>query len=275
MKITKSLLIALLASTIAGHCYAEKIAEEQLKWHKKYQKHKNIIAVEEALINTDKEPDLTTGFTNLYNGKNLDGWVTRGGSCEFQADGEFIRGACKSRKPPSTFLCTEKEDYKNFIFTAEINWEVDSNTGIMFRSKRRENDAKEIVYGLQCEVEGFAKQRGWTGGIYGQNAGGWVYPLWLEAHNEVRQSLKKDAWNRVTIQCVDEVIQTWVNGEPAAKLHNTKYNEGFFGLQVHFGPKGTVLFKNIKVKELPESTEKETPKEEVSSHLSTPETTDK
>jgi len=47
-------------------------------------------------------------------------------------------------------------------------------------------------------------------------------------------------------------VKTWVNGVPMANwTDDGTYPEGFFGLQIHKDKngKGTVLFKNIRVKE--------------------------
>ena len=99
-------------------------------------------------------------------------------------------------------------------------------------------------------MEAFSKQRFWSGGIYGQSAGGWTYPLWLEAHEEVRNAMNKDGWNRLTIQAKGDTVKTWLNGKPAAHWKTDEYKEGFFSLQIHSGKEGTVHFRNIKVKEL-------------------------
>jgi hypothetical protein len=98
-------------------------------------------------------------------------------------------------------------------------------------------------------MEGFG-DRGWSGGIYGQSAEKWLYPMWLEAHSEARQALREGAWNRVTILCQGPSIKTWVNGVPAANWQTEKYLEGFISLQVHSGKQGEVHFKNIRIKEL-------------------------
>jgi hypothetical protein len=50
------------------------------------------------------------------------------------------------------------------------------------------------------------------------------------------------------------VVKTWVNGVPAAHwVDDGSYPKGFFGLQIHKGSKGTVHWKNIRVKELTKS----------------------
>jgi hypothetical protein len=73
----------------------------------------------------------------------------------------------------------------------------------------------------------------------------------LKTHKEVRSAIKKDDWNRITILAEGNVVKTWVNGIPAAHwVGDGTYDKGFFGLQVHKGKAGTILFKDVRVKEL-------------------------
>jgi len=239
-----------LLLTAASMAWGGKIAKDQEKWVPKYIKQPNIPKPEEMLINTDPEPDLTKGFVSLYNGKNLDGWVRLGGYNKFEALGEAIVGTVV-KGSPSTYLSTIRDDYTDFIFTAELKWIVTSNSGIMFRAqKKKDKKGRVIVFGPQAEMEGFDKDRCWSGGIYGQSCGGWYYPMWLEAHKEVRKALKKGEWNRITIMAKGKTVKTWLNGVPAAHWENDQYLKGFFSLQMHAGKEGKILFRNIKVKEL-------------------------
>ena len=202
------------------------------------------------LINTDAEPDTTAaGFTSLYNGRNLEGWTVRGGFCTFEAKDGYIEGNCVP-KSKNTFLSTNREDYADFLFTCELKWLSDNNSGVMVRALRKTAKDREIVYGPQVEMEGTAGVRGWSGGIYGESCGGWYYPLWLEEHDRVRKAIKKDEWNRVTVLVKGNVIKTWLNGVPAANWVNDEYKKGFIALQVHQGSQGTILFRNIKIREL-------------------------
>jgi len=243
-------LITLTAIGLSALSLAQgnQVSESQQKYIKQYEKQTQIVAPENALINTDAEPDLTRGFVDLYNGKDLTGWTPRGGHCTFEARGEAIVGTTV-KGSPSTFLSTNREDYQDFIFTVEIKWEVNGNSGVMFRAQRRPGGNGENVYGPQCEMEGTHKGRSWSGAIYGESSGGWRYPLWLEAHTEVRDAIKADDWNRLTIRAVGSNVKTWINGIPAAHWESDQYLKGFFGLQVHQGSKGTIHFRNIKVKE--------------------------
>ena len=230
----------------------KRVAESQKKWIPVYKKQKNIPDPADMLINTDPEPDLNKGFASLYNGKDLDNWIPRGGHCKFEAAGEAIVGTCVPGSP-STYLSTKKDDYSDFIFTAELKWEVDGNTGVMFRAASKKGDGKksnETVFGPQAEMEAFSKKRYWSGGIYGQSAGGWIYPMWLDAHEKTRNAMKKDGWNRITISAKGDTIKTWLNGYPAAHWKTAEYQTGFFSLQIHSGKQGKVHFRNLKVKEL-------------------------
>ncbi len=244
----KGLLILILFALCSGISTAQKLDPSQAQYVKKYKKQPNPPKPEEMLLNTDKEPDLSEGFIDLFNGKDMTGWTPKGGTCTFEyKDGTIVGTVVKDS--PSTYLSTDKE-YTDFIFTCEMKWIVNSNSGVIFRgqSKPRKKGGEE-VFGPQAEMEGFS-ERGWSGGIYGQSCGGWWYPLWLEEHAKVRKILKENDWNRVTIHAKGNTVKTWVNGLPAAHWTNDEYLKGFFSLQVHSGNKGQVLWRDVKVKEL-------------------------
>ncbi|QBG47481.1 DUF1080 domain-containing protein [Verrucomicrobia bacterium S94] len=252
----KNLFFSVLCtSLLISATQANTISESQRIYIKKYEKQKTIPKPEEMLINTEKEPDICCGFTSLFNGKDLTGWTVRGGRHTFEVMDGAIKGTCV-KGSPSTYLCTDKSDFKDFIFTCEMKWLVDGNSGVMLRAIAVPGGKQgfENVKGPQAEMEGFkpvsGAHRGWSGGIYGQGYGGWEYPLWLDAHAEARKQLKKDDWNRLTVKAEGDTIKTWINGVPAAHWKTTDYLEGFFGLQVHAGHQGTILWRNLKVKEL-------------------------
>ena len=245
----KKVLLMLLMLTVICVAHGDQVSEDQQKWVPQYEKQDNIPVPEEMLINTDPEPDLSKGFVSLYNHKNLKGWTPRGGFSTFEAKGESIVGTCVE-KSPNTYFSTIKSDYTDFVFTCELKWEEDGNSGIMFRSQSKEENGKESVFGPQAEMEAFSKERFWSGGIYGQSCGGWYYPMWLDAHKDVRKAMNEDGWNRITIKAKGKTVKTWLNGLPAAHWTTKTYLKGFFSLQIHSGSKGEVHFRNIKVKEL-------------------------
>ncbi len=247
----KIITLTILVLALAGTAFANKISDDQMEiWYPKYGEREGTPKPEEMMINTGKEPALKKGFVELYNGKDLNNWVARGGVHDFQANGPVI--VATVTEGSSTYLCTKREDFKDFIFTCEIKWVVDGNTGVQFRSRVKTEKNKEVVYGPQVEMEEQNRKRGWSGGIYAQSCGGnYWYPLWLDAHKEVRGAINYDDWNRVTILARGKMVKTWINGIPAAQWRNSEYLEGFIALQSHSGAKGNqVQFRNVKVKEL-------------------------
>ena len=240
-----------------GIAVGQELDPGQNAWLPKYAKQKNAPKPSEMLLNTDDEPDLTEGFETLFNGEDLDGWEAKGGTCTFEVKDKQIVGTCV-KGSNSTYLCTKKTDYKNFVFTCEIKLEVDGNTGVQFRSRAAQGKKKkkgaefEVVSGPQYEIEGMGKVgRNWSGGIYGQSCGGYFYPLWLKEHEKARAAENKTDWNRITISAEGNAVKTWMNGVPVSHwVGDGTYSEGFFALQVHKGKAGTILFKNLKVKEL-------------------------
>lgn len=240
--------LALCQSVVCGG----EVDPAQSRWFEKYRKQENIPQPEQMLLNTDPEPDLTEGFVPLYNGRDLTGWTPKGGTCKFESRGELLVGTCVPGSN-STYLCTDKNDYSDFIFTCEMKWEVDGNSGVMFRAQTKGDRKKVTVFGPQAEMEGITGDRYWSGGIYGQSCGGYFYPLWLKEHQAAREALDRSGWNRLTVMAEGNVVKTWINGVPAAHwVDDGTYPAGFFGLQIHKGNKGIVHWKNIRVKELTE-----------------------
>lgn len=249
--------LKLVALTLALGCSSivcsGELDPQQHQWHSRYKLQQNVPKPAGMLLNTDAEPDLTQGFSPLFNGQDLAGWTPKGGTCTFEVKDGMIVGTCIPGSD-STYLSTEETDFTDFIFTCEMKWEVDGNSGVMFRAQSKlGKNGKETVFGPQAEMEGFSTDRGWSGGIYGQSCGGYFYPLWLKEHAKARAATKQNEWNRLTIHTSGNVVKTWVNGVPAAHwIDDGTYSRGFFGLQIHKGKKGTVLWRDIRLKQLDE-----------------------
>ena len=203
------------------------------------------------LLNTDKEPKITgKKFVSLFDGETLNGWTPKQGTMKFEVVDGAIKGTCS--EGPSTFLCTDNE-YTDFIFTCETKWLVDGNTGVQVRSRIRKDPNRNTVIGPQVEMEDLAKKgRGWSGGIYGQNCGGWFYPLKAPEHAPLKTAIDRESWNRMTVMVKGNVFKTWINGIPAAHWIDEKneFPKGFIGLQVHGGKQGTILWRKLKIREL-------------------------
>jgi hypothetical protein len=205
--------------------------------------------------------DETTGaWQMLFNGKNLDGWVPRGGKAKYRAeDGEIVGSSVPDTG--NSFLCTKKE-YADFILELEFKVDPKLNSGVQIRShcfdesRTMELDGKKIkipagrVHGYQVEIDPSA--RAWTGGIYDEGRRGWLNDL--KKNEPARKAFKQNEWNKFRIECRGSSIKTWLNGVPAADLKDSATPSGFIGLQVHAVAKNDkaleVRFRKLRIKEL-------------------------
>jgi len=188
------------------------------------------------------------GFFPLFNGKNLDGWIKRGGDATYVVEDDCIVG--KRGDGPNTFLCTEKV-FGNFILKFDVKYDILINSGVQIRSQARPNGDREVVYGYQCEIADIEKT---SGAIYGESERN----RWLDNFESpgldveaARNAFKLDDWNNFEIQCIGPTVRTWINGVPCANYFDTAYLSGFIGLQIHSSPNdGQVRWKNIEIKPL-------------------------
>ncbi len=194
---------------------------------------------------------LNMEWESLFNGKDLTGWVKRGGEAKYKVEDNMIVGITGANTP-NTFLCTKKK-YSNFILEVEFLVDDRMNSGIQIRSNSLDSYRNGRVHGYQVEIDPSA--RAWTAGIYDEARRGWLYDL---RNNEAaRKSFKHNVWNKLHIEAIGNNIRTWLNGVPAANLIDSLTDEGFIALQVHqmktAGVK--VKWKNIRIMDLGTTTE--------------------
>lgn len=184
-------------------------------------------------------------FTDLFNGKDLDGWVVKNGTAPFTVQDGMIVGTYV-QGTPNTFLCTEK-NYGDFILTFEAKFGK-GNSGVMFRGQSNPEFRDGRVHGYQMEMD--PSPRAWTAGIFDEARRKWLYPM--EYNQEAKSAFKLGEWNEYRIEAIGNHLRTWVNGVQMADLVDDVDAEGFIGLQVHSirneSMEGeTAIFKNIKI----------------------------
>ncbi len=191
-----------------------------------------------------------SGWQNLFNGKDLNGWKRVAGTAEYTVENGVIVGRTVMNSR-NTFLVTEKE-YGDFILEAEV-WVEDEegNAGIQTRSHfdPKAFDGMGKVYGRQCDID--PTPRRWTGGIYDEGRREWLYPMQLNA--PAQKAYKQGEYNHYRVECIGNEMKTWVNGIATAYVVDTIDAKGFIGLQVHgirsadhAGKK--VCFKSLRIK---------------------------
>lgn len=169
-------------------------------------------------------------WTNLFNGKSLNGWKKVAGDAEYKIEDGAIVGVTVPNTPNS-FLITEQE-YGDFILELEVKiMDTTSNSGIQFRSHYDPagNNGKGKVFGYQYELD--PSSRRWTAGVYDEGRRDWLYPLMLNA--KAQEMLKTGVYNKVRVECIGNTIKTWINENPAAYIVDDIDSKGIIALQVH------------------------------------------
>jgi hypothetical protein len=203
----------------------------------------SLLALFQILIPLGAQPK----WINLFNGKDLTGWIQKGGSANYTAEGGMIVGS-PILNSPNSFLCTEK-NYENFILEMDFKVDSDLNSGVQIRSESSPEYQNSRVHGYQVEIDPSA--RAFTGGIYDEARRGWLVPL--TSNEPARTAFKKSEWNHFRIEANSDSIRVWINNVPSAWLIDNLTHTGFIALQVHDIGKDTsklgikVMFKNIKI----------------------------
>jgi len=192
---------------------------------------------------------------DLFNGKNLAGWIQYNGKAKYTVENGEIVGRTVPGEPNS-FLSTEKL-YGDFILDLDLKVNEHMNSGIQFRSELNDaNDKCTVtdkhtpnrVHGYQMEID--PSPRAWSGGIYDEARRDWLYPL--EYNTAAKTAFKNNAWNHYKIEAIGNSIRTWVNGVECAHIIDNMTLKGFISLQVHQindakDAGQEVRWKNIKI----------------------------
>lgn len=213
------------------------------------------------------------GWDNLFNGKDLSGWVQRGGKASYAVEGDTIVGT-STLNTPNTFLCTEKT-YGDFVLEYDFKVDPKLNSGVQIRSECYDT-AKEIevngktfkfpagrVHGYQVEIDpDVPRKRLWSGGIYDEARRGWLFPSdgvdgkQGKAFSEQGlRTFKPQDWNHIRVEAIGDSIKTWLNGTPCADIKDGLTPRGFIALQVHSikddkAREGAqVRWRNLRIKE--------------------------
>ncbi|MEM9252261.1 MAG: family 16 glycoside hydrolase [Planctomycetota bacterium] len=189
---------------------------------------------------------------DLFDGETLDGWAVCGGKSEFAVDNGVIVGTAVPNSGGNTFLLTE-DTYGDFELTYEIKVPYKAlNSGVQVRSHVDGGIGQRDGRVRGYQVEGDQNDRAYSGGIFDEGRRGWLAPLVDKPY--ARRAWKPDEWNEITVVARGPVIETWVNGVPAARVMDALSDEGHIGLQVHGiggdDSRPQVQFRNLRLRQL-------------------------
>ncbi|NLE35502.1 MAG: DUF1080 domain-containing protein, partial [Bacteroidales bacterium] len=199
-------------------------------------------------ILTEKEKE--EGFTSLFNGRNLDGWI--GNKVSYTAEDGMI--VIKPGNDSGGNLYTEKE-YADFVFRFEFQLTPGANNGLGIRTPT-EGDAAYVGMELQildntASVYAGLEPYQYHGSVYGVIPArrGFLRPVgeWNYQEVTVKGTKVKVVLNGTIIvdgDIAEAAMNGTIDGKEHPGLQNRKGHIGFLG-------HGSVVkFRNIRIKEL-------------------------
>ena len=177
---------------------------------------------------------------SLFNGRDLTGWEAYGTE-KWYVDPQGLL-VCESGPDKQYGYLATRAYYDDFDLTVEFRQLANGNSGIFFRSFI---EPPVKVHGWQCEV---APRGNDTGGIYESYGRGWL----VQIPDEKESLLKERDWNTLRLRVEGDHVQTWLNGEAMADLHDAKIGaaQGRIALQIHDGGGIKVQWRNLRLKTL-------------------------
>ena len=194
-------------------------------------------------------PDISTGFTELFNGKDLTGWTQVLDSKWTVEDGVLVgRQNPEGRREGESWLITDK-DYSDFILHLQFRVSPGGNSGVFLRDPLSRADRQAAEDGGKGPWEA-----GYEVNINNDEP---VYPtgsVWDAAKGAPKLQAESE-WNDLVVKLQGQHITTWVNGKVA--VNNAELPErstkGGIGFQRHGTPQfkdKLIEFKDISIKEL-------------------------
>ena len=177
----------------------------------------------------------------MMDGKSLKGWHAVGDGRWSMENGVVI-GRANSEKLYG--LLVSDEAFRDFSVKYQFKC-VTGDSGFYIRTYII---PPENAHGLQVQV---GKAKSGTGGIYESYKRGWVA---RPSDEEQLKFVKDDDWNDMRIDAHGGTITVHVNGVKTADLKDDASRPaGHLALQMHSGNVMDVRFRNIEIKESPDS----------------------
>ena len=182
-------------------------------------------------------PAAETGFTSLFNGRDLTGWhALPGGSWNVQDDSIVGRSPLSE---PRHGLLVSNARYGDFTLRAKFKV-GEGNSGLYFRA---EEVADHVgVNGFQAEVDNSPS----VGGLYETGGRGWVA---TPKAGLIESIYTPGEWATIEIRASGPNVSVLINGHETSRLENDPGRRaGAIALQLHGGMEMDVAFKEIDIR---------------------------
>ena len=184
----------------------------------------------------DKPPEHIKDFVPLFNGKNLDGWLTGPNNAWVVEDGTLtLRREMDGKEHNLDYLWT-REQYGNFILELEYKMTKGTNSGIFIRT----SDLKNPVYtGIEIQVSNSYGRSG----LSNKGTAGAIYGCLAPTKNMAKPA---GEWNKCRITCQDNLINVVLNGENIIDIDVDRWT-----IAGQNPDEGSNKFKDTAIKDFP------------------------
>ena len=183
-------------------------------------------------ITKDKE------WQTIFNGKDLRGW-TGTGKFESEVKNEAIY--LYATHPNNNAWLLSEKNYRNFRLQVEfLMKEEGANSGVVFRYN-------DLLGGMPNSL-GYEANIDWRTDIQAP-----LGSLEHAARAKLLPDLKKDDWNKITIEARSDHLRVFINESLVCETHNRRSLAGKIGLQVPITKGDTIAFRRIRIQELADS----------------------
>jgi len=177
-----------------------------------------------------------SGYTKLFNGKDLTGWETSGDAKWVVQNGLLIGTQGVNNAPGDLFTTASFDDFEAVV-TYRAEWPC--NSGVWFRYQ-----GPNKAY--QADILEYKNPEAYSGTLYCPGK------LFL-ARNLDKALETRDGWNTIKIRAESDHLQIWLNDKQVGDVHDATTDSGKIGFQVHpgaeFGPMKIVV-REVLIKEL-------------------------
>jgi hypothetical protein len=212
-----------------------------------------------AIVAATVRGDESDGFVELFNGRNLDGWLS-GPDRSWVVDDCAIalRRDFDGQEHNLDYLWTEQQ-YGDFLLELEFRVAQDTNSGVYLRTPDRQDP---VYTGIEVQVaNSFGRDRPSRTGTTGA-----IYDCVAPTVNAIKPP---GQWNQYVIRCQGARIEVSLNGQEVVEMDLDRWTtarqnpdgtqnkfgtplkdfarRGHVGLQDHGRP---VWYRNIRIKSL-------------------------
>jgi hypothetical protein len=184
-----------------------------------------------ATADRSKEPVVShEGWVQLFDGKSLSGWTTANG-----ASGNWrVENGAITCSGPASHLFSQRGDFKDFRYRAEIKINENGNSGQFFRAQKNPG----VPRGYEAQINSAHTDPIRTGSLYG------FFPV-------TEMLVPPETWFTQEVEAVGNHIVIKVNDKVTVDYTDPQnsFTEGHFAFQ-HFGPTCRVDIRRIEIQEL-------------------------